>query len=109
MLHQNQTSGCLPCHNGKAKNQQTRWRHKRPGASSPVRCRDRALEPTPTLPGTPPTLTGNTGGAQPSQIVNLQAGYTYSHAALPCVEFSDDDADTQHDTNFDPDMLTDDG
>ena len=29
MLRQNQTSACLPCQNGTAKNAQTRWRRKR--------------------------------------------------------------------------------
>jgi len=53
--------------------------------------------------------TGNTSGAQPSQIVNLPAGYTYSHTALICAEFFDDGEDTRHDTDFDPDMLTDEG
>jgi hypothetical protein len=33
----------------------------------------------------------------------------YSHTALPCAEFVADDEDTEHDTDFDPDMLTDDG
>jgi hypothetical protein len=61
------------------------------------------------VPGTPPAPTGNTCGAQPSQIVNLLGEYTYSHIAFPCAEFFNDDEDTQHDTDFDPDMLTDDG
>jgi hypothetical protein len=39
--------------------------------------------------------------------VNLLAGYTCSHTALPCAEFSEDDEDTELDTDFDPDMLTD--
>jgi hypothetical protein len=41
--------------------------------------------------------------------VNLAAGYTYSHTALQSAEFFDDDEDSQHDTDFDPDMLTDHG
>jgi hypothetical protein len=57
----------------------------------------------------PPAPTGNTSGAQPSEIVNLPAGYTDSHTAHPCAEFFEDDEDTEHDTDFDPDMLTDDG
>jgi len=36
MLRQNQTSGCLPCHNGTAKNPQTRWRRKGTGAPPPA-------------------------------------------------------------------------
>jgi len=110
MLHQNQTSDCLPCQNGTAKNPLTRWRHKGTGAPPPTRRRVRTPEPTPHPPGTPPTPpdpTGNTSGALPSEIVNLPARYTYSHTALPCAESFKDDEDTEHDTDFDPDMLTD--
>jgi len=57
----------------------------------------------------PPAPTGETSGAQPSEIVNLPAGYMYLHKVLPCAEFFDDDEDTQYDTDFDPDMLTDEG
>jgi len=109
MLRHNQTSGCLPCQNGTAKNPQTRWRCKGTGTPPPAQRRVRTPEQTPCLPGTPPTPTGNTSGAQPSEIVTLLAGYTYSHTALPCAESFDDDEDTEHDTDFDPDMLTDDG
>jgi len=109
MLRHNQTSGCLPCQNGTAKNPQTCWKHKGTGAPSPARCRVRTPEPTPPPPSTPPAPTGNTSGARPSEIVNLPAGYTYSHTAHPWAEFSEDDQDTKHDTDFDPDMLTDDG
>jgi len=109
MLRQNQTSGCLPCQNGTAKYLQTRWRRKGTGAPPPTRRRERTPDPTPPPPGTPPAPTGNTSGAQPSEIVNLPAGYTCSHTALPCAEFFDDDEDTQHDINFDPDKLTDEG
>ena len=72
----------------------------------------RTPEPTPHLPGTrrtPPAPTGNTSGTQPTEIINLPAGYMYSHTALLSAEFSEDDEDTKHDTNFDPDMLTDEG
>ena len=112
MLCRNQTSGCLPRQNGTAKNPQTRWRRKGTGAPPPARRRVRTPEPTPHPPGTPPAPTaptGNTSGAQHSEIVNLPAGYTYSHPALPCEEIFDDDEDTQHDTDFHPDMLTDEG
>jgi len=57
----------------------------------------------------PPAPTGNTSGAQLSEIVNLPAGYMYLHTALPCAEFFEDNEDTELDTDFDPDMLTDDG
>jgi len=112
MLRQNQTSGCLSCQNGTSKNLQTRWRRKGTGAPPPARRRVRTPEPTPHPPGTPPAPsapTRNTSGAQPTEIVNLPARYTYSHTALPGAEFFEDDEDTEHDTNFDPDMLTDEG
>jgi len=105
MLRQNRTAGCLPCRNGTAKNWQTRWRRKRTGAPPPDQRRERTAEPTPPLPGMPPAPTGNTSGVQPSQIVNLPAGYTYLYTALPSGEFLDDE-ETEHDTYFDPDMLT---
>ena len=108
MLRQNQTFSCLPCQNGTAKNPQTRWKRKGTGAPPPDRRTEWTPEPTPPLPGTPPAPTSNTSGVQPSQIVNLPAGYTHSHAALPCAEFFNDE-DTEHNTNFDPHMLTDDG
>jgi len=39
----------------------------------------------------------------------LLAGYKYLHTALPCAEYFEDDEDTKHDTDFDPDILTDEG
>jgi len=108
-LRHNQTSGCLPCQNGTTKNPETRLRCKGPGAPPPARRRVRTAEPTPPLPGSPPAPTGNISGAQPAEIVNLPAGYSYSHTALPCAEFFKDDEDTEHKSDFDPDMLTDDG
>jgi len=109
MLRQNQMSGCLPWQNGTAKNPQTCWTCKGLGAPPPARRRERIPEPTPPPPGTPPAPTGNTSGAQPAEIFYLLAGYTYSHTALSCVEYFEDDEDTEHDTDFDPDMLTDEG
>jgi hypothetical protein len=106
MLRQNQMSGCLSCHNGTAKNPQTHWRHKGTGAPPCVRGIERTPAWTPTLPGTPLAPTGNTSGSQPSQIINLAAGYAYFNTVLPCGEFLDDDEDTQHDIDFYPDMLT---
>jgi len=109
MLRQNQTSGCLPCQNGTAKNSQTRWTRKETGAPPPARRRVPIPEPTPPPPGTPPTPTGITSGAQPGEIINLPAGYKNSHTALPWAEYFEDDEDSKHDTDFDPDMLTDEG
>jgi len=112
MLRQNQTSGCLPCRNGTAKSPRTSWRRNGIGAPPLARRRVWTPESTLHLPGTPPTPpapTGDTSGAQPSEIVNSPAGYTYFHTALPCADFFDDNEDTQHNTDFDPDMLTDGG
>ena len=108
MFHQNQMCGCLPCQNCTAKNPQTRWRHKGTCTPPPDRRREQTPEPTPPLPGTPPGPTGNTSAFQPSQIINLPSRYMYSNTALPWAEFFNDE-ETEHDTDFDPDMLTDEG
>jgi len=107
MLCQNQTARCLPCQNGMAKNPQTRWR--RNGTAAPPPDRPEAMPP---LPETPPAPTGSSSRAQRAQIVNMPAGYVYSHTSLPCAESFTLDAsaqDSQHDTDCDPDMLTDEG
>jgi len=108
MLRQNQTSGCVPCQNGTAKNPQTCWRLKGTGSPPPTRRRERTPEPTLQLPGTPPAPTANSSEVQPSQIVNSPARYTYSHPAVPCAEFFYDEQ-TEYDTDFDLDFLTDEG
>jgi len=111
MLHQNHMARCLFCQKGITKNFQTRWRGKGTGAPAPDRCGQPTPEPTPTVPGTPHTPTGDISRAERSQIANLPAGYVYSLPYLPCAEFFTLDAsaqDSQQDTDFDPDMLTDD-
>ena len=87
VLRQSHTAGCLPCQNGTVNNLQTCWCQKRAGAPPPNRRRQPTPEPTSLQPGTPPALTGHTSGAQRFQIVNLPAGYGYSHTSLPCAEF----------------------
>jgi hypothetical protein len=57
----------------------------------------------------PPAPTGNTSGAQLFEINTLPAGYIDSHTGLPGAECFEDDEDTEHDTDFDPNMVTDDG
>jgi hypothetical protein len=120
MLRQNQTPGCLPCQNGTGKNPQTRWRRKGTGAPPPNRHRQQNPEPTaeptpepmPPLPGTPLASTGIISGDHGLEIINLPAGYPYSHASLPCAESFTLDASAQeseHDTDFDLDMLPDEG
>jgi len=112
MLRQYHTSGCLPCHNGTTNNLQPHWRCKEIGAPPPHWHRQPTPKPTPALPSMPPTLTSNNSGAQQSKIVHLPAGYMYSHTAVPCAESFNVDASAQnrqHDTDVDPDMLTDAG
>jgi hypothetical protein len=111
IIHQNHTARCLPCQNGTTKNLETRWRHKRTGEPLPNR-RRQTPKPTPALSGTPPATTGTTSGAQHHEIINLPAGYAYSHTSLPCIQPFTLDAsaqDSQDDTDFDPKMLTDEG
>ena len=118
MLPQNHTDGCLSCHNGTPKNPQTCWRRTGTGAPLPKWCRQPTPELTPQLTGMPPlpgmprAPPGNVARAQCSEIINLLAGYMYAHTCSPSPEFFTLDAyaqDSQHDTDFDPDMLTDDG
>jgi len=66
----------------------------------------------PPLRRTPPMPPGDNEGAQGSQIDNLPPGNVYSHTALPSAQFFNLDAyaqDSQHDTDYNPDMLTDEG
>jgi len=118
MLCQNYTDGCLSCQNGTAKNSQTRWRRKETGASLPDRSTQPTSEPTsplpstPTRPGTPPVPPGYNAGAQHSQLVQFPARSMNSHTSVHSAEFFTLDAyaqDSQHDTDFDPDMLAEEG
>jgi hypothetical protein len=86
MLCQNQSPGYLLCHNCTANNPQTHARRKGEGAPPPNRCRQQTAEPNSPLLGTPPPSTGNTSRAQRLKIINLPAGYAYSHTCLPCAE-----------------------
>jgi hypothetical protein len=112
MIRQNQTPGCLPCQNSTAKNPQTHWRRKGTGAPLPSRRRQQNPEPTPPLPETPLASTGKTSTDQHLEIINFHAGHTYSHTSLPCAESFTLNASAQeseHNTDFDPDMLPDEG
>ena len=102
------------------KNPQTRWRRKETGAPPPNPRRQQnpeptaepTPEPTPPLPGTPLASTGNISGHQRLEIIKLPASYTYSHTSHPCAESFTLDASAQeseHDSDFDPDMLPDEG
>jgi hypothetical protein len=109
MLCHNQMSGYNYCQNGKAQNPQTRWTRKGTDAPPPTRCRQQIPEPTPPLPGSPPAPTCNTSGAEPAEVFNLLGGYKYSCTARPSGQYLDIRKDTEHDTDFDPYMLTDKG
>jgi hypothetical protein len=66
-------------------------------------------EATPPLPETPHATTGYNSAAQCVQIVKYPAPYTYSHPSLPWADSFTLDAsaqNSQHDTDFDPHMLT---
>jgi len=112
MLWQNHTAGCLSCQNGAAKNPQIHWRCKGSGAPTPDRRTQQTPQPTPSAPGTPLTPTRNNSIAEGASIVNLAAGYAYSHISYPgAASFTLDASaqDSQHDTDFDPHMLSDEG
>jgi hypothetical protein len=62
------------------------------------------------LPETPLAPTGNSSTAQRAQIINLPAEHANSHTAPSCAGIGTGDAcaqDSEHDTDFDRDMLTD--
>ena len=67
----------------------------------------------PPLPRAPPASTGNTFSTQLLEIINLPAGYAYSHTSLPwgesCTLDHTSAQDSEHDIDFDPDMLGDEG
>jgi len=72
MVHENQKDGCLPCHDGTAKNQQTRWSRKGTGAPPP--------QPVPPRPGTPPAPPDDSGRSQRSETEGVPPGsIIYTH------------------------------
>jgi hypothetical protein len=110
MLCGNHTAWCLPCQNGSAENPQTHWRYKWKGAPPPDRYRQPTPQPMPPRPRMPSASPDHNAGAKRSQINNLLPRYVYWRTSLPWTEFFTLDAyaqDGQHDTDFNPDMLTD--
>jgi len=93
MLSENLTDGCVSSQNRIVKNQQTRWRGKGTGASSPDLCRQPTPEPTPPLPrtsahpGMPPPPPSTNASVPRFLINNLPASYMFSHTSLRCAEF----------------------
>jgi len=112
MLCQYHLDKCFPCPNGTVKNPQTRWRRKGTGAAPPDRRRQRTPVPALPEPGMTPVRPGNNAGPQHSKNVILPAGYLHSHTFLPWAECFSLDVyaqHSQHNTDFDPDMLMDEG
>ena len=112
MVYENQTDGCLPCQNGTAKNPRTRWRRKGTGAPPQLRRRQPSPELMPPPPGKPPAPSGDKNCAQSSKIINLPAGYEYTHTSLPGAQFFNHDTfaeDSKHDEDCIPDLRNDEG
>jgi hypothetical protein len=112
MLRQNHMPRCLPGPNGTVKSLQTRWRCKGTGAPWPNWRRQQTPEPMPSLSRKPAASTSNTSGAPSLEIVYVPAGYAYSDTSLPCAELFTlvtYAQDSEHNTEFDPDMLPDEG
>jgi len=86
VVYDNQTDGCLPCHNSQAKNPRTRWRHKGSGALPQVWRKQPTQELTPPPPGTPAAPPGDKHDAQSSQVANLSAVYVYKPTPLPIAQ-----------------------
>jgi len=107
MVYKNHTAGCLPCHNGTAKNPQTRWRCKGtaalpPGPAAP-------LPDMPPPPGTPPGPPGDTDGNESYEIKGMPSKCVYLHSPLPITQFFDHNAyakDSKRDKDFIPDLLS---
>jgi len=114
LLRQTHTARCLPCQNGTATYSETPCRCKKEGPLPPKWRRQQSPMPTPESmpppPGMPPPTASHTSGDQSFQIVNLLAGFVYSHISFHCAESFTLDAsahNSQNETDFDPDMLTD--
>ena len=112
MLCQTQTNGCLPCHTGTAMNLQTCSRRKETGAPPPGQHIQPIPDLTPFLPRTQYAPPGDNKLARRSLTDTLPPGYVCSHTLLPNSQFCYHDAyaqDSQHDTEYNRDMLTDEG
>jgi len=116
VLRHNPKDGCLICPHVSAMNPQTHLRCKRSGTPPPEWCRQMTTEPMPPLPAMPPlpgmplVLPRTNARAECSKIDIGLAGYTYSHTSLSGAELFTLDSsaqDSQYDTDFDQDMLTD--
>jgi len=80
IVRENQTDGCLPCQNGKAKNLQRRRRCKGTCAPPP-----RPVPPQPRTPLAPPADSERTPS---SESGGVPLTYVYIHTALPSAWFS---------------------
>ena len=106
MVHQNHTPGCLPCHNGTARNPQTNSRRKGTAAPPP----EPAPPPPerPPAPRRPPVPPGDTDGHESYEIEGMPSKCVYSHSPLPNSQFLNHNAysnDSKRDSDFIPDLL----
>jgi len=102
MVQENQIDGCLPCHNGTAKNPHTRWRCNGTGAPPP--------ELVPPPPGTPPGPPGDDDWALSSEIEVVPPNDVFTHTPLPMLKFFNLDAyakDCKCSKDCIPDLLSD--
>jgi len=104
MVHENQTDGTLPCHNGTALNLQTHWECKDMGAPP--------LQLAPPRPGTPPAPPDDGERTQSSETEGVPPRYVYIHTPLATARFFNVDLyckDRMCDKNSIPDLLRDEG
>jgi len=112
MLHECQSDGCLPWHNGTALNLQTRWMLNGTGTPALDWLRQSTPELTPHPPGIPSLPPADNHEAQDSEIEGVPPGYLYICTALLCSRIGNRDEYTDNrkrDEDFSPDLLTDEG
>jgi len=82
------------------------------GAPPPGRLRKLTPAPMQHPPGTPHVLPSDNEGTDASEIEGVPPGYVYIHTSPASAQFFNLDAyakDCKHDTDFNPDLLTDEG
>jgi len=110
MVSHNLTARYLRSQNGTANDLLTRWIHKGTGASPPDQRSQSTAELMQPRPQTPPSPPHHNADLHPFQIDTLRAGYVYSdtsHSSSKNFTPDADAQDSQHNPDFDPDILTD--
>jgi len=107
MIYKNHTAGCLPCHNGTARNLETRLRRKGTAAYPP----ETAASPpgTPSPPGTLPAPQGDTEGNKRYEIEGMPSRCVYMHSPLPKTQFFNHNTyakESKCDKDLIPDLLS---